>query len=253
MGWQWAWAAEPPVCGARQFSDAELRRQLAGKSVLLLGDSHTRAMYTYLTRMLNGTFSSAIDVFSKGWNSDGWHGNSSTGARAATPGAADLHVQLLWHTAVPQIRDVLKKMHQQQQYPGVVILSLGNWYHQLNRTEAQLEADLAELAGVVAGMDAAARAAGRDILWLQVTLPTRIHGRSSVSTWNTPPALIPRYNAILRASPLVHPAGPVLLLDLHALAEPCLVWCSPDGLHANAAVNAVAIQIIANLLGLPRQ
>lgn len=57
-----------------------------------------------------GTFSSAIDVFSKGWNSDGWHGNSSTGARAATPGAADLHVQLLWHTAVPQIRDVLKKM-----------------------------------------------------------------------------------------------------------------------------------------------
>lgn len=169
MGWQWAWAAEPPPCGARQFSDAELRRQLAGKSVLLLGDSHTRAMFTYLTRTLNGgcggwwepswlvrrgvsswhwlgctplrwrrppplrstaasrpsalrhaspsgaapragTFSSAIDVFSKGWNSDSWHGNSSSGARAAGPAAADLHVQLLWHTAVPQVRDVLKQM-----------------------------------------------------------------------------------------------------------------------------------------------
>lgn len=64
-----------------------------------------------------------------------------------------------------------------------------------------------------------ALAHGRSARPPQVTMPPRVFGRSSVSTWRTPPALIPRYNAILRASPLVHPRGPALLLDLHTLAE----------------------------------
>ena len=62
--------------------------------------------------------------------------------------------------------------------------------------------------------------AGWDVLWLAMTAPPRVHGRSWSATWHTPPALIPHYNAALQAASMLRPPhGPALLLDLHALAE----------------------------------
>lgn len=61
--------------------------------------------------------------------------------------------------------------------------------------------------------------AGRHLLWLLLTVPSRVRGRNRSSTWSAPLQAISVYNKALQASGLLHPQGPMLLLDLHALSE----------------------------------
>ncbi len=44
---------------------------------------------------------------------------------------------------------------------------------------------------------------------------------------------------------------PAFNLPAAAASAGCLLWCSYDGIHANAAVYAATVQLVSNLLALP--
>lgn len=90
-----------------------------------------------------------------------------------------------------------------------------------------------------------------DVLWLLMTVPDRAFGRGTVGTWHVDVTKIPYLNSVIRNSSVLHPQGPVLLLDAAAMSEACMPWCSIDGAHLNSLVYSVMLQIIANLFTLP--
>ncbi|KAI7846426.1 hypothetical protein COHA_000039 [Chlorella ohadii] len=240
-----------PVCGAHEYGTQDLRQLLKDKHVAIVGDSHGRHLFTWLVRMLDGSFDANIDRPLKFWQSARWDGQSDSGIYVKEHGSGDLHVALQWLTTLPPIAQHVRKMREKGGFPDVVVLSAGEWYHQEKRSVQQLHADVEDLSAAVIEADAAAQEAGKQVLWLLLTIPDRVPGRSYSSTYLTPPELVPRYNAALRAASMLHPRGPALLLDLQALAEGCLLWCSYDGIHANAAVYAATVQLVSNLLALP--
>lgn len=250
LGHQWVW--DRRVCEARHYTVPQLRASLARKKVVLLGDSHARILYTWLQRTLEGTFEQDVETFPKFYNNALWHGRSRTGAEAPTSRLADLHLDFRWLTTLPQVTQAVRNL-KALVMPEVVVLSAASWYYVEKLSLAQLEEHLRELEGAVAEADARAQKAGRTVLWLLLTIPERVRGRSWSSSWHAPIGIVPQYNKALRASRMLHPRGPAVLLDLHDLSKSCLPWCSADGLHANAAVNALAIQLMVNLLALPRE
>ncbi|EFN56772.1 hypothetical protein CHLNCDRAFT_144254 [Chlorella variabilis] len=230
----------------------ELRDLMRHKRLGVWGDSHGRNLYTQFIRMLTGTFDDKVDELAKHYQDGFWHGISATGETAANYLMGDLHLSLRWHTTIPRMAHEIYQLQQTSLgLPDVVIISTSSWYYRHKLPVYQLEHDLQELRVAVEAADAAARKAGRHLLWLLLTVPSRVRGRNRSSTWSAPLQAISVYNKALQASGLLHPQGPMLLLDLHALSEGCLAWCSYDGIHANAAVYALVNQMIANLLKLP--
>ncbi|PSC75375.1 hypothetical protein C2E20_1285 [Micractinium conductrix] len=249
LGHQWVWRRK--VCTARHYTETQLRARLKGRSVTVLGDSHGRILFTWLHRKLNGSFTSNFETFPKFYHNASWHGVAATAATAASPKSADLHLTFRWHRTLPPVVQDVWDMKSSGQFPDVVVLSAASWYYVEGLPLKVLEEHLQQLAGAVEAADAAASKAGKRVLWLLMTVPDRVRGRSWSATWHAPLGVVPQYNRVLRGAAVLHPQGPALLLDVQALSQSCLAWCSADGTHANAAVNALGIQLMANLLDLP--
>ena len=64
-----------------------------------------------------------------------------------------------------------------------------------------------------------AQQAGKRVLWLLMTVPDRVRGRSWSATWHAPLGVVPQYNRVLRGAAVLHPQGPALLLDVQALSQ----------------------------------
>jgi hypothetical protein len=75
--------------------------------------------------------------------------------------------------------------------------------------------------------------AGRDILWLLISVPDRVRGRTWSATWHAPPGIMPLYNRELLSSGLLHPQGPMLLLDIDGLSQSEQHACGHAGVLTN--------------------
>ncbi|KAL4855294.1 hypothetical protein ACK3TF_004048 [Chlorella vulgaris] len=253
LGHQWLWSQQ--VCSARHHNVTALRAALRRKRVHFLGDSHSRNCYTWLKLHLEGKLDAEAETVLPHTHADiYWHGVASTGETAADYLKGDLHLTMHWLPAVSELMARIKELEAHPLgLPDVMVISTSSWNYVLKKTLQDLQDELEQLRKLVFAADAGARKSGRHVLWMLVTAPQQVRGRSWSSTWHAPIGIVPLYNKALLASGMLHPQGPMLLLDLDSLTKSCLQWCSADGLHANSAVYALSHQIIVNLLGLPAQ
>ena len=91
----------------------------------------------------------------------------------------------------------------------------------------------------------------KPVLWFWLTEPVRPRGRNHLTTWGHNQFNATKYNAAVRQSRLVQPAGPFHVLDMEAVNRECVGWCSADGSHVKELVYWTMWEILTNFLVLP--
>jgi hypothetical protein len=183
----------------------------------------------------------------------------------------NIKFQYKWTPFTVNLTNLIVDYRENMTYPDVLIMGGGLW-HMLNFANATLYGQrLSQLRSALLALfpsKSESRASwkfgnlgpwSRDDLqvphmfWLN--LPTLIHLwlNTEMKRARMGPAACAQYDEALMESDLVHPGGPLTLIDLKKITHGCGSRCTHDGMHYNNATYQAAVHVMINTLLIATQ
>lgn len=248
--WDWSWKEKPSSkCRFQKLERLEALQLLQGTWIVVAGDSQARLLFVALLELLLPSIEDLRpQLFKRHSNFDYFLEKEN------------MHMEFVWAPYTKNLTGLTWEVCRNKTNPDVLVMSAGLWHMLHVGNHTHYGESLFKLKRAVGSLLQSQRKIEDDNRVHNVDVPI------SQIFWMNLPTVVPSllqseskrkqitnsqlrlYDLELRQSQVVHPDGPMMLLDIERLSHSCGSRCSHDGIHFSSATYSAALHVMINSL-----